>query len=62
MSYLLFMLLSFLGLDTEKTEVKVIDEHTFVVEDEKYYVELGHEGKFDGVVIKQDKFSAFFHS
>lgn len=62
MSYLLLMLLSFLGLDTEKTEVKVIDEHTFVVEDEKYYVELAAEDGFKGVIIKQERFACFFHS
>ena len=64
MSYILFMLLSFLGLDPNKpeTEVKVIDEHTFVIEGERYYVEEGLQGEYQGVYIKQDSFSAFYHS
>ncbi|GAA4370285.1 hypothetical protein GCM10023185_44680 [Hymenobacter saemangeumensis] len=67
MSYLLTMLLAFLGLDPSHTEVKVLDDHTFIVDGRTYDVEesMGFDERNDlveGIEIHQERFSAFYHS
>jgi len=61
------MLLAFLGLDPSRTEVKVVDDHTFVIEGKTYQAEesfdLDEKGMpVDGIEIKQERFTAFYHS